>query len=80
MFAGHTVFENLELALAGKRSVWHALFGKLSADDRATIDHTLETIGLTESRIATRVVSFLTVRSSGWRSACFWRKSRGFCW
>ena len=44
------MFENLELALAGKRSVWHALFGKLSADDRATIDHTLETIGLTESR------------------------------
>jgi urea transport system ATP-binding protein len=50
VFGGHTVFENLELALAGKRSVWHALFGKLSTAERATIDETLETIGLTEAR------------------------------
>jgi urea transport system ATP-binding protein len=50
VFQGHTVFENLELALAGNRSVWHALFGRLKQEERATIDETLETIGLTEVR------------------------------
>ncbi len=50
VFQGHSVFENLELALAGTRTVWHSLFGRLSADDRRTIDETLETIGLTEAR------------------------------
>jgi urea transport system ATP-binding protein len=50
VFHGHTVFENLELALAGNRSVWHALFGRLKAEERATIDETLETIGLKDAR------------------------------
>jgi urea transport system ATP-binding protein len=47
VFQGHTVFENLELAIAGKRSVWHALFGRLNGEQRTSIDQTLETIGLT---------------------------------
>jgi urea transport system ATP-binding protein len=50
VFQGHTVFENLELALAGNRSVWRSLFGGLSAAEREEIDRTLETIGLTEQR------------------------------
>ena len=50
VFQGHTVFENLELALAGKRSVWHSLFGRLSQADRASIDEISETIGLSEMR------------------------------
>jgi urea transport system ATP-binding protein len=50
VFQGHTVFENLELALAGKRTVWQALFHGLSRADRETIDEVLQTIGLTESR------------------------------
>jgi urea transport system ATP-binding protein len=50
VFQGHTVFENLELALAGNRSVWRALFGKLTKAEREEIDRTLETIGLTEQR------------------------------
>jgi urea transport system ATP-binding protein len=50
VFQGHTVFENLELALAGNRSVWRALFGRLSAAQREEIDRTLETIGLTGQR------------------------------
>ena len=32
VFPGHTVFENLELAVAGKRSVWNALFGRLTGE------------------------------------------------
>jgi urea transport system ATP-binding protein len=50
VFQGHSVFENLELALAGNRSVWRSLFGRLSKDDTATIDATLETIGLADAR------------------------------
>ena len=50
VFQGHSVFENLELAIAGNRSVWHALFGKLDKTQLASIERTLETIGLTEER------------------------------
>jgi urea transport system ATP-binding protein len=50
VFQGHTVFENLELALAGKRTVWHSLFGRLSKAERETIDHVSETIGLSAMR------------------------------
>jgi urea transport system ATP-binding protein len=50
VFGGHSVFENLELALAGDRSVWRSLFGRLSKVDAETIDQTLETIGLTDAR------------------------------
>ena len=50
VFPGHTVAENLELAVAGKRSVWNALFGRLSAEQRTSIDGALETVGLKESR------------------------------
>src|SRR6201991_3318686 len=32
VFPGHSVLENLELAVAGRRGVWNALFGRLSAD------------------------------------------------
>ena len=50
VFPGHTVLENLELAVAGKRSVWHALFGRLGADQKASIESALETVGLVEAR------------------------------
>jgi urea transport system ATP-binding protein len=50
VFQGHSVFENLEIAIAGKRSVWHALFGRLSGEQLTSIDQTLETIGLKEER------------------------------
>lgn len=46
IFQGHTVFENLELALPGNKGVFHSLFARLSADQRAIIEQTLETIGL----------------------------------
>jgi urea transport system ATP-binding protein len=50
VFQGHTVFENLELALAGNRSVWHALFGRISKAESERIDSTLETIKLEDQR------------------------------
>jgi urea transport system ATP-binding protein len=46
------VFENLELALAGERSVWKTLVSRLMADERERIDEVLEIIGLTACRSA----------------------------
>ena len=48
VFHGHTVFENLELALPGKKGVFASLFSRLSKQQRERIDEVLETIGLTE--------------------------------
>jgi urea transport system ATP-binding protein len=48
VFSGHTVYENMELALKGRKSVWSSLFFRLTADQRRTIEETLELIGLHE--------------------------------
>jgi urea transport system ATP-binding protein len=53
VFHGHSVFENLELALPGAKGVFQALFAKLGKAERERIDEVLETIGLAEQR-ATR--------------------------
>jgi urea transport system ATP-binding protein len=46
VFQGHTVFENLELALPGDKGVWRSLFARLAAKQREAIERILETIGL----------------------------------
>jgi urea transport system ATP-binding protein len=50
VFAGHTVFENCELALRGPKGPWRSLFSQLRAEERARIDEVLETIGLQDLR------------------------------
>jgi len=45
-----TVFENLELALAGKRRVWDSLFFKLPKAGKARIDEVFDIIGLGDRR------------------------------
>jgi urea transport system ATP-binding protein len=50
VFEHHTVFENLELAMAGDRSVWRLLFAGLKADQRLRIDEVLQIIHLSERR------------------------------
>jgi len=50
VFENHSVFENLQLALEGNRSILDNLFYKLSEDERNKIDHSLETIGLKADR------------------------------
>ncbi|MGQ0528496.1 MAG: urea ABC transporter ATP-binding protein UrtD [Panacagrimonas sp.] len=52
VFGEHSVFENLELAMAGNKSVWKMLFAKLSADQRTRIDEVLEMIGLKDQHAA----------------------------
>ena len=46
VFAGHSVYENLELALQGKKSVWSSLFFRLTPAQKTTIEEILEQIGL----------------------------------
>jgi len=48
IFPEHTVFENLELALAMDKRVWTSLFAVLTAEQLDRIDEVLETIGLQE--------------------------------
>jgi len=50
VFEHHTVFENLELAMAGDKSVWRSLFHRLTPAQGELIGATLETIGLVQRR------------------------------
>jgi len=50
VFQGHTVAENLELALAGNKGVFRTLFRRTRAEDREQIDEALETVGLAEQK------------------------------
>jgi urea transport system ATP-binding protein len=47
VFESLSVLDNLELACAGARGVWHALFARLSSEQADSIDLTLATVGLT---------------------------------
>jgi urea transport system ATP-binding protein len=46
VFEKHSAFENLELALAGSRSVWRNLVAKLNSEQRDRISEVLRLIGL----------------------------------
>src|SRR4029077_17332361 len=48
VFQGHTVFENCELALKGKKGVFRTLFARLDAAQRKRIAEILERIGLAD--------------------------------
>ena len=48
VWPGHTVFENLELALRENKGVWHSLFARLKPEQRDRIDLVLKTIGLSD--------------------------------
>jgi urea transport system ATP-binding protein len=50
VFEHHSVFENLELAIAGDRSVWRLLVARLTPSQRQRIDEVLEVIQLAERR------------------------------
>jgi len=50
VFVQHTVYENLELSIAGNRSVWRGLFARLTPAERDRIGEVMETIGLSECR------------------------------
>ena len=52
VFEHHTVFENLELAMAGDKSVWKWLYARITPAELGHIEQVLETVRLTERRDA----------------------------
>jgi urea transport system ATP-binding protein len=52
VFTSHSVFENLELALAGHKGVFRSLFSRLTPAARERIDAILELVDLTAQRNA----------------------------
>ena len=50
VFESHTVFDNLELSMAGDKRVWPTLTSRLTKTQRDRIDDVLEIIGLQHNR------------------------------
>ncbi len=48
VFPNHTIFENLELAMAADKRVWPTLFARINQPQRERIDYVLDIIGLNE--------------------------------
>ncbi|HEV2394466.1 MAG TPA: urea ABC transporter ATP-binding protein UrtD [Verrucomicrobiae bacterium] len=48
VYVEHTVFENILLSLPSKRSVWEALFSRVTPAQRERIQQVLETVGLAD--------------------------------
>ena len=48
VYIDHTVFENIWLTLEGSRSVWSALFSKLTSSERDRIHELLTVVGLAD--------------------------------
>ncbi len=48
IFPQHTIFENLELAMAADKRVWPTLFAKINTAQHEKIIEVMDTIGLTE--------------------------------
>jgi urea transport system ATP-binding protein len=51
VFENLSVFENLELAMAGPKTVWKWLAARITPAQHLKIDAVLETVGLTERRL-----------------------------
>src|ERR1700728_3856672 len=51
VFEHHTVFENIELAMVGAKTVWKYLYARTMPEELEHIDHVLETVGLKEHRL-----------------------------
>jgi urea transport system ATP-binding protein len=64
-----SVFENLELAIAGPKSFWHVLRARLSPVQRDRIEEVLGIIGCSSSERRSPA-RCRTGRNSGWRSGC----------
>ncbi len=64
VFESHTVWDNIELALAGNRGIAESLFHRLSASKKTRIEEVLETIGL--SAHAGRLAAHLSHGQKQW--------------
>jgi urea transport system ATP-binding protein len=52
VFEKHSVFENLELAMAGDKSVWRTLVARISGQQQGRIEEVLQRVGLLDQRRA----------------------------
>ena len=64
VFESHTVWDNIELALAGNRGVLECLFHKLTAAQKTRIEDVLETVGLSPE--AGRIAAHLSHGQKQW--------------
>ena len=64
VFESHTVWDNIELSLAGYRGVFESLFHKLSAAQKSRIEEILDTVGLTSQ--ASRIAAHLSHGQKQW--------------
>jgi urea transport system ATP-binding protein len=64
VFESHTVWDNIELALAGSRSVIGAIFHRLSPAQKLRIEEILEIIGLTSH--ASKIAAYLSHGQKQW--------------
>ena len=64
VFESHTVWDNIELALAGHRGIVQSLFYKLSPPQKARIEEILDTVGLSSQ--AGRVAAHLSHGQKQW--------------
>ena len=65
-----TVWQNLELAMSGVRSVWGTFTAVMNGEQKDKLLSVLELIHLHEEATNLSRVICLMVRSSGWKSAC----------
>ena len=79
VFEIHTVEDNILLALKSDRRPRATLFWRGTPERDSRIDAILQITRLTAVRDRSPAAS-RTARSSGWRSACCWRRSRRSCW
>ena len=63
------MLDNLELAAAGYRGVFPALFFRVSGEQRQQVDEVLGIVSLGRHRH--RPAHCPTDRSNGWKSACY---------
>jgi urea transport system ATP-binding protein len=64
VFEGHTVWDNIELSLAGHRGVVESLFHRLSPPEEARIEGVLDTVGLASQ--ASHLAAFLSHGQKQW--------------
>ncbi len=64
VFPRHTARENIELALASKKGVWHSLFGGFEPEERERIEEVLELVRLRD--FATREAGTLSHGQKQW--------------
>ena len=80
VFENHTVETNILLALKAPRGAFATLFGKPAPRPAGRgSTGSCRRIRLTDHRAAPRRRPRRTARSSGWRSACCWRRTRSCC-